>query len=288
MAELVESVSYPEYESWPAMRCSTLTWGLLSMEHLKAAQDGRLKKTSAALSLGKAIHTRLLEPRRYKDDYVVAQPCEILLKTGKRAGEACCARAAGLTAMGQWACSKHGAVDELPEEVVTEDEAARLEAIYNRVCQHDVIHLFRQHGGCEVCVKWEYGGLPLKCRLDKLILEGSCPPTIVDIKKVAVGRGGDERFSYAVRDYHYDVQAAYYVDAVEQATGARCVFIWVIVEDDYPHSVNVIQCDPATLDIGRGKYQQLLSQYKLCLESDRWPGYSDRVHFGGLPEYLKR
>lgn len=282
---IYQGVGFDIYRTWPLMNATTLCWGYKSMEHLRAAQQGLLGHDSAALNFGRALHVRLLEPDLYAERYKISTPCIGLLASGQRQGEEC-----GLTASmlhdGLWYCKKHSPNDAVEAtDYLSPAEGQQVEAACLKVRQHQVVKLIRQHGGFEASVVWEAEGVLMKSRLDKLIVDAPtrCPDTILDLKKVQVGRGDDDSFAQAIKRYHYHTKAAMYVDAIEQIAGKRPHFIWIVVEDNYPFSVNVIRADKETLAIGRGQYRQLLQNYKLCLAADRWPGYASDITTGGLP-----
>jgi hypothetical protein len=128
-----------------------------------------------------------------------------------------------------------------------------------------------------------------KARLDKLI-DGSdkWPKTVVDLKKVQRGGATDAAIETACRTYRYDVQAAWYVDAVEKLTGEKPVFVWVFVEEKFPYDVNVRQADAATLALGRAEYRHCLAIKRRCEATGHWPGAMRTldVQAGGCPEWF--
>ena len=154
------------------------------------------------------------------------------------------------------------------------------------------VQIIRAHGGYETSVVFELEGIQCKCRLDKYLPEvplenGETMPFILDLKKVQVGGASPQQFSKSVARYNYDIQAAWYSDAVEQLTGKVPSFCWILVEDGYPHGVNVLACRTDTIRAGRARYQKLLGLYKECRERDEWPGYARGIQWCGLPEYLE-
>src|SRR4051812_28448031 len=59
-------MSWADYAAIPLPSASTLEWGRVSSAHLQAAIDGTLeRKDSDAMSFGRALHLRLLEPDIY-------------------------------------------------------------------------------------------------------------------------------------------------------------------------------------------------------------------------------
>ena len=279
-------IPFADYATLPLLNATALSWGEVTMQHLRAYLDGQIEHKSDDLRFGKAFHARLLEPKVYGELYKIAYPCAAILKSGQRAGEPC-----GLTPKvhdgESWYCLKHApAHSHATEEYVTTEEAQHIERMHDAVCKHKIIRMMRQKGGYEAVVVWDCDGVPFKSRLDKFIPQANgVPATILDLKKVTLGRGGDALFANAIRDYGYDVRAALYVDAIRQQSGVTPAFIWIIVEDAFPYSINVIQANKETLAIGRSKYKHAVANYKRCCETGHWPGYTDSIREGGLSEY---
>jgi len=305
---LYPDVPYPEYAAWPCMRASLLTGAILddgsvSMKHLKAHLDGRLRKDSKALQVGRMIHTRLLEPDEFWNRYRMVGECQTLIGSGRRKGQPCGRRGVGVF-NDTWYCGIHVTpilAAEMPDNAIDTAQVEVLEEMIQEIGKHPVIRLFKIQGGVELSFVWNQPvkyivdgkeketTVLMKGRVDKDIADPrGIPPTVADLKKTRVGHHGDWAFEKAVKKYHYDIPAALYVDGLEILTGVRREFVWVVIEDGWPHDVNVIRADPATLEIGRGEYQKLLSLYAACRETDRWPGVHDDVHWGGLSEWAKK
>lgn len=86
-------LSFAEYAAIPALNASTLVkaftkGGSLSMKRLHAAVEGRIKfDETDDMRLGRAVHCRILEPERYRQDFLVASKC--VAPVASRKGEAC-------------------------------------------------------------------------------------------------------------------------------------------------------------------------------------------------------
>lgn len=277
------NMSWDEYRAIPYTNCSTLQWGKVSMMHLKAAIDGRLKREdSPALAFGRALHLRLLEPDLYQSRVVVCEPCQQAIKTGPRKGDPCGNR--GLSVVdGEWRCGTHGGSDCANEpgiEVLTQSESDAIERAAAAVRNHPAEKLRRAKGHFEVTVIADLCGRRIKGRLDKLI---ESPLTIVDVKKVAAPNSPSEApgtpagFERRIAAYGYGMQAALYCDLVAAVTGSTPRWFWLPVEDGEPYSVGAYRATERLLNAGRNEYMNLLLQLVKCEESGNWPGYSQSV-----------
>jgi hypothetical protein len=287
-------VSFEEYLTWDCLNNSILKWGLKSMSHMKAALDGKLGVKSKATRVGRAIHTRLLEPEKY-GDLLISTPCKGVIKTGKRAGEDCGNEAKFYDqANDYWYCGTHakGITDYEPHDFVSEEFAADISQIAEKAKSHEVSGLFHLIGGTEVSIVWEYNGVILKSRIDK-----DCPrpsrvdPLILDIKKVPLGGAEKSSFEKSIANYNYDLQASIYKRACESIDGIPRNVIWIVIEEAYPFEVNVLQCDEPTLRIGHQKFDKLIAQYKECMDSGKWNGYchtNGYIQKAGLPYWAKK
>ena len=285
---IYHNIPFPDYRAWNAMNISTLKWGLKSQKHLKAAIEGRIKNQDTPdKKLGRAIHCRLLEPDRYKSEYQVAGKCQAVFKSGQNRGQQCGAPGR-VQVEGEWYCGKHGPEYEGDIEILSVDEANRIERLNESVRQHPVIKLLRQQGGAEVSLCWEQDGVLMKGRLDKLILE-AIHPTVVDLKKVHVGEGTMTACQNAIGRYEYHVSAAGYRCGVQKLCGVDANFVWVFVEDNEPFDVQPIQADGATLDLGLHQFKKLVADYREMRETLLTPaGYSSDLQLGGLPPWYFR
>lgn len=105
---------------------------------------------------------------------------------------------------------------------------------------------------------------------------------IVDLKTTE--DASPEGFAKSIANWRYDVQAAYYLDGVQQATGKRPkAFVFIAVEKKPPYGVGVYVLDSESLDLGRAQYQHDLRVYAECVRSGEWPGYGDKIQTISLP-----
>ncbi len=92
-------------------------------------------------------------------------------------------------------------------------------------------------------------------------------------------------FGRAALNFEYHAQAAFYVDAVEAATGRRLPYIIVAAELSPPCIVQVYRLPEYVLAAGRDHYRSLLSRLSECRREDRWGGYSDEEIDLELPRW---
>jgi exodeoxyribonuclease VIII len=302
-------VPFDDYLQWDCvdgtLLCRALQeGGAVSMKHLHGYITGRIKQPeSKDLAFGSAMHTRLLEPDKFGARHPIAGQCQAVLKSGNRTGQPCQYQAVAKDEHGSWLCKVHAPEGSItPPGTITSVQAAKVEELAKEIRNHKVVRLFRASGGVETSFVWDQDvtywikgeehttKVRMKGRVDKDIPKplGKVPPLIVDLKKVQVGQHTDEAFGRSIEKYHYDVKAAIYVDGLESLDGVRRQFVWLAVEDSWPFDVHPIQADDETLDIGRFRYNELLTAYAAAHHVGYWPGISSNIHRGGLPEWVRR
>lgn len=243
------------YDAADGVNFSTLKYFARSAAHYRHALLQPHEDTDA-LALGRAVHLAVFEPEQFRSRVV-------RWDGGTRRGR-------------EWEAFR----SEFRERDILRDAdyqlcldlagAARADATAGR---------YLSGGRPEVTMFWEHerpsaGALPgwsMRCRgrVDFLSTEGAiCDlKTTRDSSPIAFGRQA------ASLGYH--VQAAWYVDGHEAATGKRLPFVVVAIEKAPPFAVAVYEVPEELLALGRETYRGWLSQLRVCREESRWPGYGD-------------
>lgn len=87
-----------------------------------------------------------------------------------------------------------------------------------------------------------------------------------------------EAFARQVDRKAYDRQAALYTDGYEEATGIEVMgFVYIAMETEFPFKASVTMLKPEDLQAARTDYRDLLTRFKVCHDSDTWPGYGDDI-----------
>jgi len=119
-------------------------------------------------------------------------------------------------------------------------------------------------------------GVLVKCKFDKLTSDFLS----VDLKTTQDLRD----FAKSVANYRYHVQAAFYADVFEWATGEQLKgFEFLAVEKDAPNASRIFVLDTPSIDYGRKLYRQALDVYAECLRNDEWPMPPGETEYITLP-----
>lgn len=266
---IYKDVPFEEYQSWEAMNASTLVHGLTSMKHLKAAIDGHMGYSSKDMNFGSALHCRLLEPSIYESEWNICGPCSAVIGSGERKGQKCGKNGSALKD-GEWVCGVHGKGIEPPENVITPHEANRIERAREELNKSEAIRLIQTPGWFECSIVFKLHGVLCKGRLDKYMPEHL---TILDIKKVQVGKAIKGIFHKQIENLHYDFKAAFYCEGMRILTGESPDFHWLAVEDNEPHDSNRYFFSNAYKSICVDEVKETINQYLQSKKSGNWPGY---------------
>jgi hypothetical protein len=120
----------------------------------------------------------------------------------------------------------------------------------------------------EASLFWERDGVQCKGRPD-MITEIKGRAAIVDLKTTS----DFSKFDHKFFGFGYDKQAAWYTYGLEQITGQEDIdFYFLVVDMQAPHLSQWVKASTELIDIANQQLDVTLSQYKLCLDQDVWPG----------------
>lgn len=199
--------------------------------------------------LGTAVHTRLLEPERFAEAYVVAPSSD------KRSRE-----------------YKEFAINNAHKLILTPDQMATCDGIGQNVEQHVSAKTLLRAGYPECTIVWQdqETGIWLKIRPDCLCLSfevGIC----VDVKKTT--DASKTKFVRSCVDYDYDLQAAVYLEGLPQACKREFDFVFLAAEESAPYGCALYGAPDKMLARGRRRFREALELLKRCREAGQWPGY---------------
>ena len=223
---------------------------------------------TAAMLLGTAVHTLVLETDQFAERYVAApEGIDRRTKAGKELFAEWEAQAAGRT-------------------VLTKADADLIQAMGRAVHGHPAAaYLLGLPGKAETTHMWtdEATGLECKCRPDWLVDDGSM---IVDLKTTE--DASPAGFAKSIANFRYHVQASWYLDGLERATGRRPEqFIFLVVEKKWPHPVAVYAADAEMVAAGQVTAARDMLLLAECRDADYWPAYSDQIETISLPPWMR-
>lgn len=291
-------MSFEEYRRLPGVNAHAVMTGRKTIEHMRSYISGESKDVDTeGRKLGRAVHTKLLEPDRFDALHPAASPCSAIIASGERKGSVC-GRSAEWIVRGPieaptapyWLCGTHAksvADASLVRDAIDADELRKVLAIESGFRNAGRLSQFRKRGWSEVVIQWEWCGVPCKARIDRMSEDGSM---FFDIKTVAVGRADQSSFESTSASLGYHVQMAFYNEAIRSHFGQYANACWMIAESDAPHCVNVLDCAELAMQIGRHECIRILERWQHAQRTSVYPGYIDdhTTQSGGLPEWYLR
>lgn len=225
---------------------------------------GPPRAASRAMEIGSAMHSALLEPEMFARDYVNSGATDRRSTEYKQA----------LKSLGD------------ADRVLTQGEHDQIAGAVAALWAQDGPRLllnsatFRE---MSVFATDPETGMMVRARPDIVCLFSA---VMADLKSTQDARV--PAFERAIMNYRYHVQAAYYMDVWEWATGERIEeFDILAVESAPPHAAKIYRMDDTAIAEGRRSYREALNIYARCFERDDWPGYeNDAPELIGLPDWL--
>jgi exodeoxyribonuclease VIII len=215
-----------------------------------------------AMILGSALHTRVLEPHLFEDEYAVAPHCDRRTKEGKMI----------------WADFEQEAAGKT---LLKADDALRIQAMAEAVRKHKAAgFLLSQPGKAEQSYFWtdDETGEKCKCRPD---WHSADHRIIVDVKTTEDASPAKFLRS-SVLGWRYHVQAAFYMQGLPEAE----VFLFCCVEKKPPYAVAVYSLPPQLVERGLKEAKADLGLIAACRAADSWPSYSEEIEELPLPKWL--
>ncbi len=133
----------------------------------------------------------------------------------------------------------------------------------------------------EVACVWDDNGVQRRAKPD-----GVTGRFVLDVKTTPAA--DTESFGRSAGKFGYHSQAAWYIEAAHACLGiADPKFLFIVVEVDAPHLVNVIELDPYDIELGAKRNARLIGRYRQCVETDTWPGYGTGINQAQLPRWAE-
>ena len=238
--------------------CSGLKQILRSPAHYQAHLRGENRKETPTMALGTAIHTRLLEPYRFFEDYIQSPHGDRRSKKYKNFVEA--------------NPGKH---------ILTPDQWLMLEGITQSVSTHKSARSLLLSGLVEHTLIWEdpITGIWLKIRPDNLnndLDDGIC----TDIKSTE--DASSFAFGRSSVTYDYDLQAAMYLEGLRICFGRDFDFCFLAIEKEPPYGISMYGAPATMLERGLRRYRYALNVLANCRKTNKWPGYQPDGDFALL------
>ena len=254
-------IAEESYRADPGINISSLKHMRLSPAKARYRIDAP-RTVTPALAIGTAMHMALLEPDRFLQTYAVKPDVDARTKAGKEA-------IAEAQAGGKELLAK------------TDFEAALTTSA--RLREHPFYRRFIDGGVYESSWFIDHPlGARCKGRLDIWLPERN---VIVDVK--TTDAADVRNFARDAVKYLYHVQAAFYMDLVENVTGTPVDgYVILAMEKSEDRDFRAFWLDPELIERGRSDYRVWLLQWLHCERTGLWPGYQAELVTLSAPAWM--
>jgi hypothetical protein len=224
--------------------------------------DYQGERDSAALILGNAVHTYILQHEQFNDKYFIIDKPDLRTTKGKE----------------EWAKIQLLNNDKiiLPTSIFEE-----VKKIGDSFHQHPLANKFLENAQIEKSIFWKDCKTNVLCKTRPDIW---LPNIIADIKTTM--DASPRAFQRDIMKYGYHIQAAMVQDGIYHLTHKMIeTFVFIAIEKDDPYAIGIYELDKDSIQKGREEYKALLEDYRPYEENDMqiWPGYKPTVI--SLPAY---
>jgi hypothetical protein len=250
---LQSRVPYADYLKLPGLSISRLKEMKRSPQHCEYFMTH--PRQSAPLTLGTAVHCKVLEPERFAGSYRIWERRTESGRVGPRSGKL-------------WDAFEAEALAARCE-VLTIDEADTAQAIADAVRSNTAAAPYLEAGDPEVTLQWDMQGRACRGRVDWLTFIRS-QPVLVGLKSSRDCR--PFYFGKQAAQLEYPQQWAWYFNGYHSITGKRPKMVEIVVESAPPYAVAVYVIPDDIILQGEEEYMKLLEQYAECERTGQWPG----------------
>lgn len=284
-------ITREEYNKVAAVNFSLLKLYMRSPAHFYQAwskgQDAdEVEAETKALRMGKAIHTYVLEPEKFKEKYVFVDFDQRPVKTNKSGGVADYRTKENK----DWKESMIAFYQVHGKTVLnSRDEFDEITSMGHSINKNKASNMLLRDCLNEEFIEWTDAETGVKCK------------AIVDFANVKKRMYGDLKSMEDASPYQFGtflakwntaVQLAYYGDGLSAVHGAEFQTAFVIaIEKKPPFVCQPYYIDEKAIEAGRMVYRSLLAMHKKCVETGVFGGYDTQyentagVIVSGLPTW---
>ncbi len=264
---MLTELTNAEYHAHEAISKSDLDAARKSGIHLLDKKEGPPRASTPVFDFGTAFHAAVLPGEDFSQT-AVRMPKEITSKATK--------------------AGKEFAKEHEGKIILNHSDSYALDQMMLSVSQHPAAFgllngdLKGKSEQSFFCTDTGDTELQLKCRPDFMLDDGSL---IIDVKTTT--DASPSGFKKSLANFRYFVQAAFYLEVVEKATGRRPeAFIFVAVEKQRPFATGVYVADEECIRIGMQQAREDLMNIAKWKNTGVYPGYSSQAEMISLPKWM--
>lgn len=230
-------------------------------------------KDSKAFFLGSLVHTLVLEPHLFEEEYCTKpiledMPPSVLLKdVGKEQYEQIKKVRADIAGRNNIIKASFQA-NAASKAVVSDEDLVLANNMRNAVMANNTAVQVMDGAKFEKSIYWRHEPTGLICKARPDIWNGRI---VADLKTTI--DAGFRGFQLAAYKDGYFLQAAMMYEALKSIGEPFHNFVYVCVEKSSPHSVALYMLDDEALQFGIDMFHSLMERIAKCYETNIWPDY---------------
>ena len=261
---------FEQYAALPKMNASTLAHGCDTMLALKNAIDGKKTKKTKQMMFGNKYHELILEPELFEERYVVLPNYALDERNRTLKGGQSTSWASTFAQESKEEFLRQAA--DAGQQVILEDEYERGLRMCEAVQKNPLAKSLIDNSEAEVTLLGEIDDVPFKGRVD---LAGEV--CLADLKGTTTCC--PVKFGNSAMNLHYPFKLAIYRELYRQNLGFTPEVFIIAVETANDYDCVVFDVYEQLLDDQFDHVRKVISNYKKCLNENRWPGADE-----GSPE----
>lgn len=260
----IYDMSDREYRAIPNMlNASSIPYLLQSPSHY-IANLTKPRSPTKEMSFGTGLHTYVLEPERFKNEFLVKS-------------------IDGRTVAGKKFLLENELIHK--KIIISEEDFERIRYMDSNIKKHPIASTMLVDGHAEQVILFKLrasNGNEINCKAKvDYIINGAIP----DLKSTK--DASHAGFSKSIENYNYHIQGSFYSHAIESLNQPRPLFYFIAVESEPPFSVNVIELSEEHYTIGYAKIYEAVDIYEKCVRENAWPSYDPRIYKSRMSKWLK-
>jgi len=290
-----------EYHAHKALGSTSLKEILQNAKKFKLMQDGELEIKGKALDIGQALHTVVLEPELFDEEFVVTDikvtdkikelaeldnlevyPAECLTPSGavasnKKAKEILATLNENLTYVTPIEASQIQFYRNNKDKIaLSEEDLELVHTLKDKLMKLKNFEKWLEAGVKEQSFFGEIDGVEVKCRPDLMVKLADGTYLVIDLKTTTADAIADA-FVKTSANFLYYLQEAHYREVLAQNGIEVSKFIFAVTSKLEWAGAGYFTHDYIALEQGQELLRKAIQKYKYCLANDIW--LEDRFDF---------
>jgi exodeoxyribonuclease VIII len=207
---------------------------------------------SQSIKIGRLLHTYILEPEKFHEEYLIVEKRDRRTKEGKM---------------------YYDSIEKLGRELITEDDFNQIKLMSESLKHNKQIFELISGAKYEKSIYWNDPHTGLLCKARPDVWQSGF---IVDLKTSI--NAGFREFQRSLYSYGYHIQCAMMYEAFKNVFNIEMRdFIFVVIENTYPFAHAIYKLDEIALEQSIQIFKNKLLEMNQCFVKNEWPSYKTQI-----------